>query len=132
MVTEQDTALSVHIMDILGYCLKKDRLDFMAFKISEHRQHAYEQGKREAAEWQPIETAPKDRVILLGVDSYDCGWVCDTGWWHEDKKVWMGTGHVKGYFKLHMAYTHWMHTAPPPTDEPQPNDNKWYRFWRRR
>jgi len=55
--------------------------------------------------WNKISTAPKNKEIILGVDSYDCGWVFDTG-------IHNGNGwkipHIKGDSFCHMHYTHWL------------------------
>ena len=29
-------------------------------------------------DWKPISSVPKDKVVILGVDSYDCGWTFDS------------------------------------------------------
>lgn len=65
-----------------------------------------------------IETAPKDRLILLGFDSYDCGWTVDLAQWHKVTNPETPDGYDEGFWavytpdgkihKLDYPYTHWM------------------------
>ena len=83
--------------------------------------------------WQPIETAPKMRVILLfavtdvGHDGQPCNWKMATGSWHtgyEDERSrargytpWAWDGHqLKSY---EVQPTHWMPLPDPPQREPE-------------
>lgn len=63
------------------------------------------------SEWQPIETAPKDGKLFLGVS-------CGNGWtsynivmwdWHKNRK----TGNFKGPRGV-WTPTHWMPVPQPP------------------
>jgi len=79
-------------------------------------------------EWQPIETAPKSKTILLfavtDVDPVDGGrvrnWMMATGWWHpgyeNDAKVtpWCWDGHQVP--KYGVQPTHWMPLPEPPAE----------------
>lgn len=64
-------------------------------------------------EWQPIETAPKDRVILLG---YEPHWRLEgdrrvyEGRWNEEQSTWTS---VNG-FLVHSGASHWMPLPAPP------------------
>jgi hypothetical protein len=58
------------------------------------------------SEWQPIETAPKDRTILLWVP-YDAWQVCA---WDELHKEWVSTGGLS----FDAVPTHWMPLPEPP------------------
>ena len=50
-------------------------------------------------QWQPIETAPKDKVLLLYAASY-----IEIGWWDEDEENWWAR-HATEYPS---RPTHWM------------------------
>ena len=56
--------------------------------------------------WNPIEDAPKDKVVIAGIDSYDCGWVFDPVWWSEDDDCWYLSGTCGELIKAHLPYTH--------------------------
>lgn len=58
------------------------------------------------------ENAPND-VVLVACDTYDCGWVIDTAWWHKEEKCWMTTGSVTSE-EAHLPYTHWKELPSPP------------------
>jgi hypothetical protein len=80
-----------------------------------------------AQQWQPIETAPKSKTILLfavtDIDPVDGGrirnWMMATGWWHpgyeNDAKVtpWCWDGHQVP--KYGVQPTHWMELPEAPT-----------------
>ena len=60
---------------------------------------------------------PRDKCVLVAIDSYDCGWVIDSAWYDHNAKQWMITGCLTSQ-KAHMPYTHWMnHPKPPETEE---------------
>lgn len=65
---------------------------------------------RKALEWQPIESAPKDRAILT---SDNQGRVI-TGWWQADcwHTGWVSGGHRSDVEEIHP--THWRPLPPPP------------------
>lgn len=54
--------------------------------------------------WKNIDSATKDQIVLLGIESYDCGWIFDTGVFNDGKWV---IPHVEGLHFNHMPYTHW-------------------------
>lgn len=61
--------------------------------------------------WQPIESAPRDAVILL-FEPHEAGGFCFVGWWSVD--LWRNTiDHLKQY------PTHWMPLPEPPALSPQ-------------
>ena len=64
-------------------------------------------------EWQPIETAPKDRLHVLlfgdGPGFKQCSFV---GYWYEHDGVWLGFDH-----KPAGQPTHWMPLPKPPNAE---------------
>ena len=63
-------------------------------------------------EWQPIETAPKDRPILLAAwVAAGPYYVLEVGWWEEDGGHWA--------FGSEGDPTHWM-TLPSPPDQSGP------------
>lgn len=69
--------------------------------------------------WQPIETAPKMRnIILFAVtDAAEDGrirnWKMDTGYWSQGHKGWVWSGYeVRSYM---IQPTHWMPLPEPPT-----------------
>ena len=55
-------------------------------------------------EWQPIETAPKDVVLLLGWYGFGDKWETCTDYYHNSRGGW-----------LHGQATHWMPLPEPPT-----------------
>jgi len=65
------------------------------------------------SEWQPIETAPKDQVILLGFAPH---WRLDgsrrvyEGRWNEEQRTWTS---VNG-FLVHTGAAYWMPLPAPP------------------
>jgi hypothetical protein len=61
-------------------------------------------------EWQPIETAPKDRSILVyGCDSY-----CVV-WWYASRKSWTDGDYIWANGE---QWTHWMQLPDPPELQP--------------
>lgn len=68
-----------------------------------------------AQQWQPIETAPKDRQILLAAQfDHENDWRIKTGWWNDEIDEW----HVLG---ASWSPTRWMPLPAPPalTGEPR-------------
>lgn len=69
-------------------------------------------------EWQPIETAPRDKVILLGFlvvgNLREDDRRVYEGRWHEGQQTFTS---VNG-FLLFSAATHWMPLPPPPNHTP--------------
>ena len=64
-------------------------------------------------EWQPIETAPKDRPILLAAwVANGPYYVLEVGWW-EEQDLWEDT---RGYWSTPSdgTATHWMPLPKPP------------------
>ena len=59
-------------------------------------------------EWQPIETAPKDEMLLLAGE-FDCqgDWRIKVGYWDEDTKKWK-------VFGASWTPSHWMPLPDPP------------------
>jgi len=58
-----------------------------------------------------IETAPKDKLILLAFESSDCGWTVDLAQWYrvtDDDGYWAVYAPDGSVHKLDFAYTHWM------------------------
>lgn len=59
-------------------------------------------------EWQPIETAPRQREVLVGSHRYrgwqEVAWCCALGEWHK----------TTGLDRLPHAPTHWMPLPAPP------------------
>ena len=71
--------------------------------------------KEQQAEWQPIETAPKDGQAILVTDGMDCYCVE----WDEEFDWWAVDDNKLGPFRLRgSAPTHWMKLpeAPGPAD----------------
>lgn len=69
-------------------------------------------------EWQPIETAPKMRTILLWAltDTETGNWKMETGFWHTGYDNWTWEGRqIKSYD--HQP-THWQPLPDPPTELP--------------
>lgn len=71
--------------------------------------------------WKPIETAPKDRDILLwNGDEYCIGWWETAKEFNEPFNDWCkgdagaGTGYDCGFDRVHNP-THWMPLPPAPT-----------------
>lgn len=73
--------------------------------------------KKTMSEWQKIETAPKDQVILLGLPMVGNIKEWDRrvyeGRWNEDQSTWTS---VNGFIVLSVA-THWMPLPPPPKEQ---------------
>ena len=67
--------------------------------------------------WRPIETAPKDKVILLGLPLVGNIKERDRrvyeGRWHEEQSTWTS---VNGFLLLSVA-THWMPLPPAPEEQ---------------
>lgn len=74
------------------------------------------------SEWQPIETAPKDRtrILVLAAKSYSkstshMAMRMEVDFWHNTKSDgYNGYGHFNGEF---YPATHWMPLPAPPTQE---------------
>lgn len=72
--------------------------------------------RREADEWRPIETAPKDGTTIFLTNG---GWV-DTGWWSTS--LWIGGSANAGWVTddereigiVHQDITHWRPLPQPP------------------
>lgn len=69
------------------------------------------------SEWQPIETAPKDRKAILVYcserkNTYTAIWGKVGGFWNEDGWAHFG-GNNNGMYE---KPTHWMPLPPPPKD----------------
>lgn len=66
-----------------------------------------------AAKWQPIETAPKDRPIMLA-----CGTFVTTGWWDTTDAAWTNGNVASWNYQeiIHLHPTHWMPLAHPPKE----------------
>lgn len=65
--------------------------------------------------WYPIETAPKDGVLIdLWVSGYDDGCRISDCYWSVDDQIWWDT--AGGGCVLEKP-THWMPLPPPPKDE---------------
>lgn len=47
--------------------------------------------KADCCKHYPIADAPKDTIIILWFDSYDCGWTCDLGWITEKGEIYEST-----------------------------------------
>jgi hypothetical protein len=64
------------------------------------------------ASWLGIASAPKDKDLLLAIDSYDCGWVYDSGVFSDSESgmnlfSWKSIHTIEESF-LNMPYTHWL------------------------
>lgn len=72
------------------------------------------------AEWQPIETAPKDgtEIILCDSLSYAGYWENDPNYWQEIG--WQEADSRQGHFisRHPQSPTHWMPLPEPPEDKP--------------
>jgi hypothetical protein len=71
------------------------------------------------SEWQPIETVPSMRNVLMwaatdiGDDGTIKNWKMATGWWSDGHGTWVWDGHpIKSY---NVKPTHWMELPEPPT-----------------
>ena len=67
---------------------------------------------KKISRWKKFEEAPKDKIILAGVDSYDCGWVYDSIYWSVEHNCWLIAG-TDEICKPHMKYTHFMELHEP-------------------
>lgn len=65
------------------------------------------------SEWQPIESAPHDRTIMLGYDYEGFLFACSSGYWTEHN----GGGWVR---LCPFQPTHWM----PLPNPPEPGEGK--------
>lgn len=66
------------------------------------------------AEWQPIETAPEDRTILLGAHGLE-GFLQMTGYWADTDWYFIGGGWMG------VLPSHWMSLREPPAIESAAN-----------
>lgn len=63
------------------------------------------------ADWQPIETAPRDGTNILLWDDRD-GTVCAAAW-NPSRKAWVASGTEDNLFWVEL--THWRQSPEPPT-----------------
>ena len=67
------------------------------------------------SEWKPIETAPKDRYVLL-LDPSIPEWAgnMDVGKWYGDEHdgCWWSCGGPNGGLELEFEFTHWQDLPP--------------------
>jgi hypothetical protein len=77
------------------------------------------EAERRAGEWQPIETAPADKIVFLAVDTGEpFGWTLGTGYLTAMGWVTRGIGEVVAD-GLGLAHpTHWMPLPSPPGAKP--------------
>jgi hypothetical protein len=72
------------------------------------------------SDWQPIETAPKMKMVLLwaatDIDAYGSitNWKMETGYWSEFYNSWAWPQRIASY---DVPPTHWMPLPDPPTME---------------
>lgn len=72
--------------------------------------------------WQPIETAPKDRLILLWRPGAQEWAKCDIGKWDEDRYArrprpyWRSFLNIRSILRMRSWYpTHWQPLPTPPS-----------------
>lgn len=69
------------------------------------------------SEWQPIETAPEKKDILVAAPDKDSGWVAWVDWYngggHQNESSWSTFPRLVW---LPMLPTHWMPLPPPPVE----------------
>lgn len=63
------------------------------------------------AEWQPIETAPKDGIDIIVSDS---GELVSVAFWDKDEGKWLDSMNHNGYDHATRNPTHWMPLPEPP------------------
>lgn len=57
---------------------------------------------------QKINNVPKDRDVLLIADTYDCGWVIDSGHWDSSLEEFVVSYVNPDKRKTHLPYSHWI------------------------
>lgn len=68
----------------------------------------------ESSPWIRLEDEkPPHEVVLAACDTYDCGWVIHSVWWHEDNQCWMTTGSAESE-EAHLPYSHWRRLPQTP------------------
>lgn len=68
-------------------------------------------------EWQPIDSAPKMKTIILWADTSTPefpNWKMATGYWSAGHDVWIWDGHAVPPWEIQP--THWMPLPAPPTE----------------
>ena len=76
-------------------------------------------------EWQPIETAPRDGIIIVCARNEPFKIKYDRGWWWEIVSDCLSDDGYEYYNgvheeRIHNAFTHWLPLPPMPTQEEQP------------
>ena len=79
------------------------------------------------ANWQPIETAPKDGTLLLLYSNTEYykevvfgSWRCDNSDYEESEPMWLDTSYDDWSIGLNscpLYPTHWMPVPEPPNDQ---------------
>ena len=99
-----------------GTPLANDIAIWMASFAQEHVPPPAAQPQQEPVRWQPIETAPKDEIVLLGLPLIGNIREGDRrvyeGRWHEEQATWTS---VNGFLLLGAA-TDWMPLPQPPIE----------------
>lgn len=76
--------------------------------------------------WEKIENAPNNKLLVVGIDSYDCGWVFDTVFKKSDNFQNWEIPFIDELSFAHMKYTHyikdlnllnWKHISLAPKDK---------------
>ena len=76
--------------------------------------------RQNARDWQPIETAPKQKIVLLWAltDTETGNWKMSTGYWmpgyRDEPGSWTWDGRLLKAYEVHP--THWMPLPTPPQD----------------
>ena len=107
--TREITALLARITELESQLAQRfDAADMATAAAQGFRDGA---AKEQQAEWQPIETAPKDGQAILVTDGMDCYCVE----WDEEFDWWAVDDNKLGPFRLRgSAPTHWMPLPPVP------------------
>lgn len=76
---------------------------------------AWGRGNMETTDWQPIETAPKDKPILIYIpeDEWYIKHHIYAAMWGDMDNAWMSTSCADRYYGTRLA-THWMPLPEPP------------------
>lgn len=124
MTTIDDLLEKIADMDVrLGVTIDLIDKDYFQDLVSE----AYELGKRDGFQWQPIETAPKDgTLVLIYIDGspefgyyQNSDYACFTGWYIPNNGDYYDGGYGKAYKAGDGEYNLPTYWAPLPNQLPK-------------
>jgi hypothetical protein len=92
----------------------EDGIEYVKMEATEYR--SLLERLKMAEEWQPIETAPGDREVMVGFFDHDCDWIHYLAVWDANGFIDSGTG--ENLERLDYKITHWRELPAPPEGTP--------------